>query len=114
MSNTYNKDEKRNEWKEREVGALWVQKSAKGQKYMTGHVSISPNTENTKVVIFENSGKKDENGKVKNEKAPDFRVYLSETTQSSNKSETTDKASSQKEATEATESVPQTEEEVLF
>tara|TARA_B100000214_G_C23964038_1_gene626806 strand:+ start:1776 stop:2111 length:336 start_codon:yes stop_codon:yes gene_type:complete len=111
MSNTYNKDEKRNEWKEREVGALWVQKSAKGQKYMTGHVSISPNTENTKVVIFENSGKKDENGKVKNEKAPDFRVYLSETTQSSKTSETTEKASSQK---EATESVPQTEEEVLF
>ena len=97
MSNTYNKDEKRNEWKEREVGALWVQKSAKGQ--------------NTKVAIFENSGKKDENGKVKNEKAPDFRVYLSETTQSSKTSETTEKASSQK---EATESVPQTEEEVLF
>ena len=54
MSDTYN-NEKRNEWKEREVGALWVQKSAKGQKYMTGHVSINPNSDNTKVVIFENS-----------------------------------------------------------
>ena len=105
MSDTYN-NEKRNEWKEREVGALWVQKSAKGQKYMTGHVSISPNTENTKVVIFENSGKKDENGKVKNEKAPDFRVYLSETTQSSSKGQGTTK--------EETSSVPSSEEEVLF
>ena len=95
MSNTYNKDEKRNEWKEREVGALWVQKSAKGQKYMTGHVSI-------------NSGKKDENGKVKNEKAPDFRVYLSEASNSSQKTNT-------KPSEEATKSsVPETEEEVLF
>ena len=108
MSNTYNKDEKRNEWKEREVGALWVQKSAKGQKYMTGHVSINPSSENTKVVIFENSGKKDENGKIKNEKAPDFRVYLSEASNSSQKANT-------KPSEEATKSsVPETEEEVLF
>jgi len=108
MSNTYNKDEKRNEWKEREVGALWVQKSAKGQKYMTGHISVSPTNENTKVVIFENSGKKDENGKVKNEKAPDFRVYLSETT----KSPSSPKQEATKEADTA--SVPSTDEEVLF
>ena len=108
MSNTYNKDEKRNEWKEREVGALWVQKSAKGQKYMTGHISVSPTNENTKVVIFENSGKKDENGKVKNEKAPDFRVYLSEAT----KSPSSPKQEATKEAD--TESVPSTDEEVLF
>ena len=108
MSNTYNKDEKRNEWKEREVGALWVQKSAKGQKYMTGHVSINPSSENTKVVIFENSGKKDENGKVKNEKAPDFRVYLSEASNSSQQANT-------KPSEEATKSsVPEIEEEVLF
>ena len=106
MSNTYNKDEKRNEWKEREVGALWVQKSAKGQKYMTGHVSINPSSENTKVVIFENSGKKDENGKVKNDKAPDFRVYLSENTNSSQKTQAPKEAD--------TTSVPETEEETAF
>ena len=106
MSNTYNKDEKRNEWKEREVGALWVQKSAKGQKYMTGHVSINPNSDNTKVVIFENSNKKDENGKIKNEKAPDFRIYLSENSQNSSNGQGTTK--------EETSSVPSSEEEVLF
>tara|TARA_Y100000593_G_scaffold5482_3_gene10785 strand:- start:2767 stop:3084 length:318 start_codon:yes stop_codon:yes gene_type:complete len=105
MSDTYN-NEKRNEWKEREVGALWVQKSAKGQKYMTGHVSISPDNGNTKVVIFENSNKKDENGKIKNEKAPDFRVYLSENSQNTSKDQGTTK--------EETSSVPSSEEEVLF
>ena len=105
MSDTYN-NEKRNEWKEREVGALWVQKSAKGQKYMTGHVSINPNSDNTKVVIFENSNKKDENGKIKNEKAPDFRVYLSENSQSPSKGQGATK--------EETSSVPSSEEEVLF
>ena len=105
MSDTYN-NEKRNELKEREVGALWVQKSAKGQKYMTGHVSINPNSDNTKVVIFDNSNKKDENGKIKNEKAPDFRVYLSENSQSTSKGQGTTK--------EETSSVPSSEEEVLF
>ena len=105
MSDTYN-NEKRNEWKEREVGALWVQKSAKGQKYMTGHVSINPNSDNTKVVIFENSNKKDENGKIKNEKAPDFRIYLSENSQNSSNGQGTTK--------EETSSVPSSEEEVLF
>ena len=105
MSDTYN-NEKRNEWKEREVGALWVQNSAKGQKYMTGHVSINPNSDNTKVVIFENSNKKDENGKIKNEKAPDFRVYLSENSQISSNGHGPTK--------EDRSSVPSSEEEVLF
>ena len=52
--------------------------------------------------------KKDENGKVKNEKAPDFRVYLSEATKSSSapKQEATKEAD--------TASVPSTDEEVLF
>ena len=105
-------NEKRNDWKEREVGALWVQKSAKGQKYMTGHVSINPNaSENTKVVIFENTGKKDGNGKVRNEKAPDFRVYLSESAKNNGSSQTQAKEAP-KEA--ATASLPETEEEVLF
>lgn len=105
-------NEKRNEWKDREVGALWVQKSAKGQKYMTGHISINPKaSENTKVVIFENTGKKDEQGNVKNDKAPDFRVYLSESTENRGSAQTQSKEVS-KEA--ATASLPETEEEVLF
>jgi len=113
MSNTYNNNEKRNEWKEREVGALWVQKSARGQKYMTGHVSINPNaSENTKVVIFENTGKKDENGNVRNEKAPDFRVYLSEPAEGKGSTTKPQAQEAPKEA--ATASLPETEEEVLF
>ena len=80
----------------------------KGSKiYDRAHFCESSN-ENTKVVIFENSGKKDENGKVKNEKAPDFRVYLSEAT----KSPSSPKQEATKEADTA--SVPSTDEEVLF
>ena len=100
----------RNNWKDREVGALWVQKSAKGQKYMTGHISIDATTdEKHKVVIFENGGKKDEQGQVKNIKAPDFRVYLSESPQdgSSEKEESA-------EASVAAKSTPDTSEEVIF
>ena len=97
-------------WKEREVGALWVQKSAKGQKYMTGHISIdAASDEKHKLVIFENSGKKDESGQVKNVKAPDFRVYLSESPQQG--------SSDNKEAAEASAaatSTPDTSEEVIF
>ena len=73
---------------------------------MTGHVSINPNSDNTKVVIFENSNKKDESGKIKNDKAPDFRIYLSENSQNSSKGQGTTK--------EETSSVPSSEEEVLF
>ena len=70
-----NKNE--NKWTEREIGALWTKQSRNGsQKYMTGHFKNSQG-EKTDVVIFSNKDKK-------NEKAPDFRVYISEKTKPNN------------------------------
>jgi uncharacterized protein (DUF736 family) len=65
-----------NKWNEREIGALWTKESRSGsQKYMTGHFKNSQG-EKTDVVVFSNKDKK-------NEKAPDFRVYISEKTKPS-------------------------------
>jgi len=66
-----NKNE--NNWNQREIGALWTKQSRSGsQKYMTGHFKNSQG-EKIDVVIFSNKDKK-------NEKAPDFRIYVSEKT----------------------------------
>ena len=56
--------EKKSEWQEREIGALWKQ-SGKNQNYLSGHIN------DEKVVIFTNRGK------TENPKAPDFRVSKS-------------------------------------
>ena len=60
---------KSNDWSKRELGALWKKKSAT-QTYLTGHLSFEDG-ERINVVVFSNKNKK-------NEKAPDFRVYVSE------------------------------------
>lgn len=57
------------DWSKRELGALWKKKSAT-QTYLTGHLSFEDG-ERINVVIFSNKNKK-------NDKAPDFRVYVSE------------------------------------
>jgi len=60
-----------NKWNRREVGALWTKLSKdKSQKYFTGHIQTSLEGK-IDVVIFSNKDKK-------NDKAPDFRIYLSE------------------------------------
>lgn len=66
------------DWNDREIGAIWMKTSAKGKKYMTGQITNSFTGEKEPIVIFSNTSKKDEKGNVKNEKAPDFRVYKSE------------------------------------
>lgn len=58
---------------EQEIGALWKRVSKSGsQTYLSGNITVddfgTPKT--LKVVVFSNKNKK-------NEKAPDFRVYLS-------------------------------------
>ncbi|MBL69556.1 MAG: hypothetical protein CMO74_14140 [Verrucomicrobiales bacterium] len=71
MSET--KENTNSEWRERELGALWV-RQGKGQKYLTGHVEIETMpgvTEKVKVVVFSNKGK------TENERAPDYVMYRS-------------------------------------
>tara|TARA_B100000029_G_scaffold201227_1_gene199438 strand:- start:288 stop:545 length:258 start_codon:yes stop_codon:yes gene_type:complete len=59
-----------NKWSDREVGAFWKREGkSSGRKYLAGHMEV--NGEKQKVVVFSNSNKK-------NDKAPDFRVYLSD------------------------------------
>ena len=66
--------EKQSEWRNRELGALWV-RNGKNQKYLSGHVEIETMpgvTEKVRVVVFTNKNKE------KNERAPDYVVYRSE------------------------------------
>ncbi len=74
MENTEKQTEKQSEWKNRELGALWV-RSGKNQKYLSGTINVETMpgvTEPVKVVVFTNKGKE------KNEKAPDYVIYRSE------------------------------------
>ena len=57
----------KNEWSEREIGALWKRESP-NQKYLTGKLKVDGVEKN--VVIFSNKNKQKETH-------PDFRVYLS-------------------------------------
>lgn len=70
--------EKQSEWKNRELGALWV-RSGKNQKYLSGQLKVEtmPGVEEiVKVVVFTNKGRE------KNERAPDYVVYRSEDAES--------------------------------
>ena len=71
-------EEKKNDWQERELGALWAKKSNSGSQYMTGHITMKGTSEKVPLVVFRNKNKYNEDGSVKNENAPDLRVYLSE------------------------------------
>ena len=84
-SNWYNiqilmsNEQKTNDWKERELGALWVKKSDKGSQYMTGHIELKGASGKVQLVVFKNQGKRNEDGTyTKSEKAPAFRIFLSE------------------------------------
>ena len=71
---TEKQTEKQSEWKNRELGALWV-RSGKSQKYLSGTINVETMpgvTEPVKVVVFTNKGRE------KNEKAPDYVIYRSE------------------------------------
>jgi uncharacterized protein (DUF736 family) len=56
------------QYKDEEVGAFWKRTSQKGQKYLAGH--IKDGDESTKLVVFANTNKQNEN-------QPDYRVYKS-------------------------------------
>ena len=71
-------EQKTNDWKERELGALWVKKSLSGTQYMTGHIEWKDASGKVQLVVFKNKHKLNEDGTVANDKAPDFRVYKSE------------------------------------
>ena len=65
--------ESTNEWRQREMGALW-RREGKSQNYLSGYVKIGEfgTEKEVRVVVFTNKGK------AKNPKAPDFVVYESQ------------------------------------
>jgi len=71
-------EQKKNDWQERELGALWAKKSNNGSQYMTGHIELKGQAGKVQLVVFKNKSKYNEDGTVKSENAPDLRIYLSE------------------------------------
>ena len=63
-------ENKANEWKSRELGALW-KREGKNQTFLSGNVKIGEFgvDKEYKIVVFTNKGK------IKNERAPDFVIY---------------------------------------
>jgi len=62
---TNNTTTKKNEWREREVGALWKKQGAT-QDFMSGHCSV--NDEKVELVVFKNKNKT-------SDRAPDYILY---------------------------------------
>lgn len=87
-------EQKKNDWQERELGALWAKKSNNGSQYMTGHVELKGQSGKIQLVVFKNKSKYNEDGTVKSENAPDLRIYLSETKEEREKKAETSTASS--------------------
>lgn len=86
-------EQKKNDWQERELGALWAKKSNNGSQYMTGHVELKGQSGKIQLVVFKNKSKYNEDGTVKSENAPDLRIYLSETKEEREKKTETSTAS---------------------
>jgi len=63
-----NQNETNNDWKDREMGALW-KKQGRNQTYLSGTVK-SADGDTRRVIVFENKNKKAEN-------QPDFVIYES-------------------------------------
>lgn len=57
---------KKSEWRERELGALWIKQGNSSKDYMTGHCSV--NDEKVSVVVFKNNNKT-------SDRAPDYVIY---------------------------------------
>jgi uncharacterized protein (DUF736 family) len=60
-------NQKKSEWAERDMGAFWTQEGKNG-KYLTGYIEVED--KKIRVVMFPNRHKI-------NEKAPDYKLYIS-------------------------------------
>jgi uncharacterized protein (DUF736 family) len=71
-NNNNNNNNEKSEWAKRDVGALWKRESAT-QKYLSGYVKVDELgiERELKIVVFSNKNKNN------NEKAPDYRIYVS-------------------------------------
>jgi hypothetical protein len=97
--NTKNQ-ENNNDWKNREMGALW-RREGKNQNYLSGHVKVGEFgvETNVKLVVFTNKYKKE------NPKAPDFIVYQADEVGQSAASTSSPENAKSVESVESVESV---------
>jgi len=65
MNNTNNNQQNKNQ----ELGALWKKKSKAGMSFLSGYIN-DHDGQRIDIVVFANGNKK-------NEKAPDYRLYVS-------------------------------------
>jgi len=67
-----NNNTKNSEWTKRDIGALW-KREGQNQKYLSGYVKVDELgiEKEVKIVVFSNKNKNN------NEKAPDYRIYVS-------------------------------------
>jgi hypothetical protein len=73
MNNTNNNQQNKNQ----ELGALWKKKSKAGMSFLSGYIN-DHDGQRIDVVVFANS-------KKTNEKAPDYRLYVSKPLDNQNK-----------------------------
>lgn len=97
-----NNTNQNNDWSKRDIGALW-KREGKNQKYLSGYFKLE-NGQEVKVVVFSNKNKQN------NEKAPDYRVYLS---QPSEQQQITAKPQNKPTKVQAVKKVEVEEEELL-
>jgi len=107
-------EQKNNEWRERELGALWVKKSLNGTQYMTGHIELKDASGKVQLVVFKNKQKYNEDGTIANERAPDFRLYKSENRENREDPQEKEGATTTKEEVVETASKSESDENVLF
>lgn len=81
-----NKNNQQQNKNQNELGALWKKKSKAGMSFLSGYIVDHDGTR-TDIVVFANGNKK-------NEKAPDYRLYVSKPLE--NKQSTQNKPTSQK------------------
>lgn len=114
MSETKQETKPKGEWAKREKGAFWRRQSKDGQQtYLSGHITIQDEfgmEQRVKVVMFSNKDKSDPKSERYNEKAPDYKMYLSKDPDEASSSNS-QPSESKAEAVEAVEAVEN--EEVL-
>lgn len=105
MNNTNNNT---SEWSKRDIGALW-KREGKNQKYLSGYVKVDELgiERELKVVVFSNKNKKD------NDKAPDYRIYVSKPIEVRSDESKTDLAIKKKKVVERKEAVAEDNEDLL-
>lgn len=102
MTEVNNDKEKTNDWKNRELGALW-RREGKQQNFLSGLIKTEDEfgmQKETKIVVFTNKGK------IKNEKAPDFIIYADQPKEETPKPEETIQKSASPSPEEDSEEVP--------